>query len=222
MTTSGPASGVNQASSQLRGSKGYQVPLPFSNRRPKKKPCRFSLLCRHPPRDRQTWQTTAEEGVFVTDTFRVNKRLTLTYGLRWDYFATPLFSDGMQYTWSPTSGDVIVPSAALTKISPLHPTTIPVVTGQAVPSPSLHNFAPRVAVAYQLSDRRKRSSGSVMVFLANSPALSRSRPVKGLVRFRLRRDIRTRFRMDSHSSVFQTRSRRPAPRHLLRASRDTR
>ena len=98
-------------------------------------------------------QRSAEEGVFATDTFRINKRLTLTYGLRWDYFPSPSFSDGLQYNWNPATGTILVPQAALSKISSLYPTNIQVVAGQVVPSPSLHNFAPRIAGAYQLSEK---------------------------------------------------------------------
>jgi hypothetical protein len=105
------------------------------------------------------WQHSAEEGTFATDTFRINQRLTLTYGLRWDYFFSGSFEDGLQYNWDPPTGKVIIPQAALSRISPLYPTNIPIVPGQVVPAPSKRDFAPRVAVAYQLSKKMVLRAG---------------------------------------------------------------
>jgi hypothetical protein len=54
-------------------------------------------------------QRAYEFGAFLTDTFKVSRRLTLDYGLRWDFFRHAKFEDGLQYNWDPQSGDVIVP-----------------------------------------------------------------------------------------------------------------
>ncbi|MBM3738146.1 MAG: hypothetical protein FJW39_20380 [Acidobacteria bacterium] len=40
-----------------------------------------------------------EFGLFVQDTFKVNNRLSLDYGLRWDYFGAPTYEDGLMFNW---------------------------------------------------------------------------------------------------------------------------
>jgi len=95
-----------------------------------------------------------QTGSFVGDTFKVTSRLTLDYGLRWDYYGSPLYNDGFMYNWDPVSGNIIVPKGTLGKISPLFPTSIiPVVEGSVVPSPKLTNFHPRFSAAYRISDK---------------------------------------------------------------------
>lgn len=97
-------------------------------------------------------QRAYEMGFYGTDTFKVNKRLTLTYGLRYDYFGSPTFQDGLQYNWDPSTGDVIVSQSAMNKVSPLYPSSINVAAGQPVPSPDSGNFAPRVSAAYLINE----------------------------------------------------------------------
>jgi outer membrane receptor for monomeric catechols len=44
----------------------------------------------------------SEVGLYVMDTFKVNQRLTLDYGVRWDYYGSPSYEDGLQYNWDAT------------------------------------------------------------------------------------------------------------------------
>jgi hypothetical protein len=95
-----------------------------------------------------------ELGYFAEDTFKVTPNLTLNYGLRWEYFSWPTYNDGLVYNWDPTTGDVIVPQAAINKISPLYPTSIiNVAAGQANPSPDKKLWRPRIGAAYRLTDK---------------------------------------------------------------------
>ncbi|MGH9784241.1 MAG: TonB-dependent receptor domain-containing protein, partial [Terriglobia bacterium] len=94
-----------------------------------------------------------EFGLFVTDTFKVNSRLNLDYGLRWDYFTSTTFEDGLMFAWDPSSGNIVVPQAVRDRVSPNYPRNIGIVTGEVVPRPERGNFAPRIAVAYRLTDR---------------------------------------------------------------------
>ena len=83
----------------------------------------------------------------------MNSRLTLDLGLRWDRFGSPSYSDGLQYNWDPATGNVIVPSNLVSRVSPLYPKSITVVGGDVRQHPDWKNFVPRIGVAYRVSDK---------------------------------------------------------------------
>ena len=127
-------------------------------------------------------QLDSELGMFVQDTFKVNSRLTLDFGLRWERFGAPNYEDGLIYNWNPATGDVIVPGSVMDSVSPLYPTNqINVIAGNAQQTPSLHNFAPRIGIAY-------RPFGSDFVirggleFSQKHSARSRARRARALIR----------------------------------------
>jgi hypothetical protein len=96
-------------------------------------------------------QRSYELGLFITDTWKVSRKLTLDYGLRWDYFGPSTYRDGLQYNWDLATGNVVVPSNEVSKISPLYPRgLINVVTGQVVPNSDKKSFRPRLGAAYRL------------------------------------------------------------------------
>lgn len=90
-------------------------------------------------------------GWFFGDTFKVTQKLTIDYGLRWDYYGIPRYDDGLMYNFDMVSGNVIVEQDSLSKINPLYPKTIPIVAGQVVPKASKSNYQPRISAAYRLT-----------------------------------------------------------------------
>jgi hypothetical protein len=110
----------------------------------------FRSIRRNPLQDR--WLRAGELGLFVMDTFRPTRNLTLDYGLRWDYFSSPSYDDGLQFNWDPDTGNVIIPQEALSSVSPLYPKTITIQAGEVIPEAKRTNFRPRLNVAYSLRD----------------------------------------------------------------------
>jgi hypothetical protein len=98
-------------------------------------------------------QNSGELGLYAQDSFKVGPNLTLDYGVRWDYFREGRYEDGLMYNWDKATGAVIVPSAALSQVSPLYPDAIEVSAGEVFAKPDRANIRPRVSAAYRLGDR---------------------------------------------------------------------
>ena len=93
----------------------------------------------------------AQSGLFLSDSFRVTSRLTLDYGVRWDYYTTPVYDDGYMSNWDPATNRVMVAPGTLTAVSSFFPKGATVVLGDVVPKAKTTNFRPRVAAAYRLT-----------------------------------------------------------------------
>jgi hypothetical protein len=93
-------------------------------------------------------------GAFVGDTFKITDKLTLDFGLRWDYYSAPTFKDGLMFNWDPATGNVIVAPGTLSQVNPAYPqNTTRVLEGEVVPTPDKRNFRPRIAAAYRITDK---------------------------------------------------------------------
>jgi Carboxypeptidase regulatory-like domain/TonB dependent receptor len=97
-------------------------------------------------------QTLTEYGFYAEDSFQLTPRLSLNYGVRWDIYGTPNEDDHLMYNWDPSTGNVIVDPAAISKVSPLYPSSVTVVPGAVRAITDKDDIAPRIGVAYQLSD----------------------------------------------------------------------
>jgi Carboxypeptidase regulatory-like domain/TonB-dependent Receptor Plug Domain len=73
-------------------------------------------------------------GLFIQDSFRATPRLTVNYGLRWDYFGVAGEKNGLFYTADLSNGGNNVPTSQLY-------------------DKDLNNFAPRVALAYDVTGK---------------------------------------------------------------------
>jgi hypothetical protein len=95
------------------------------------------------------WRSDNELGLFVTDDFKINSRLTLNMGVRWDRFGSPSFRDGLMWNWDLKTGNIMIPPGSEGKVRPLYPKNIPLVTGQVKQSPDNGNLAPRIGAAWR-------------------------------------------------------------------------
>jgi hypothetical protein len=84
--------------------------------------------------ERHTYQNS--DGLFIQDSFRLTPRLTLNYGTRWDYFGVTGEKDGQFYTVDYSNGGNNVPTSQLY-------------------GKDFNNFAPRVALAYDVTGQGK-------------------------------------------------------------------
>lgn len=98
-------------------------------------------------------RTQKEVGMFVTDTFKPTSKLTLDLGIRWDYYSSPTYADGLMYNWDQASGNVVVTPEGANNIHPLYPSNITIVTGTVVPTPDKKNIRPRLSAAYRITDK---------------------------------------------------------------------
>jgi hypothetical protein len=104
--------------------------------------------------------------VFVQDDFKVSQRLTLNYGLRWDYDKPPVDKFDTVFNFDPRTGALVVPTDQVLKnnINPAFPKAIPIVTAAAAGFPTRplrnsdrNNFQPRAGFAWQPFGARSMS-----------------------------------------------------------------
>ena len=94
---------------------------------------------------------------FVQDDFKVSQRLTLMYGLRWEYNGPAYALNDNQYSFDLATGKIVVPNQQAAKLfSPYFPSTLPVETadamgvGRSLRQADKNNFAPRFGFSYRL------------------------------------------------------------------------
>jgi hypothetical protein len=80
---------------------------------------------------RHTYQNS--DGLFIQDSFRATSRLTLNYGVRWDYFGVTGEKSGLFYTYDPASDNNVPTNQLYGK--------------------DYNNFAPRLAFAYDITGK---------------------------------------------------------------------
>jgi len=99
-----------------------------------------------------------DTGLYVNDTWSVTSKLTLTLGVRWEYFMPSVDNNDRRVNWDPATQAVVVPSKS-TLLYTAIPQDIPVeVSPAGFPGRSLmfgnwNNFGPRIGFAYRLHDK---------------------------------------------------------------------
>ncbi|MGH9341811.1 MAG: carboxypeptidase regulatory-like domain-containing protein [Acidobacteriota bacterium] len=94
---------------------------------------------------------------FFQDDFNLTPRLTLNYGIRWDYNSPQVDKFDVFSSFDPATGSVVVPSeASLAKVDPSFPEEIPILTadeagfpGRGLRAGDKNNFAPRLGFAFR-------------------------------------------------------------------------
>ena len=92
---------------------------------------------------------------FVQDDFKKSERLTLNLGLRYEVYTTVKAAGNQQANFDFGCGCLIVPKGQNAELTPMLASQISIDrTGSpGLVSPDLHNFAPRVGLAYKISDK---------------------------------------------------------------------
>ena len=99
-----------------------------------------------------------DSAFYVNDTWRLSSKLTLTLGLRWEYFMPSVDNNDRRVSWDPATQAVVVPSQSTLQYTAI-PKDIPVeIAPKGFPGRSLmfgdwNNFGPRVGLAYRVNDK---------------------------------------------------------------------
>jgi len=99
--------------------------------------------------------------VYALDDFKVTPRLTLNLGLRYELFTTIKEANNNQANFDFNSTSLIAPNGQKTPLTPTLATELTIQdTGTpGLIRPDLNNFAPRIGLAYQLTDKLVLRSG---------------------------------------------------------------
>lgn len=98
---------------------------------------------------------------YAQDDWKLTKRLTVNYGLRYELYQTVKERHNQQATYDLTRGVLLLPRGQTTTLTPQLSVLLPVsaTASDGLISPDLNNFAPRLGFAYSLGDRAVLRAG---------------------------------------------------------------
>jgi hypothetical protein len=106
------------------------------------------------------YNRSTDTSFFLQDSWQATPRLSVTMGLRWEYFMPPTELHNERANFDPATAAVVLPSSGSLKyLSATLPTVLPVeISPNGFPGRSMlygnkGNFGPRIGFAYQLGDR---------------------------------------------------------------------
>lgn len=118
---------------------------------------------------------------YAQDDFKLSTRLTLSYGLRWEYNGPITVRDDNFYSFDPGTATLIVPSTqSLNLFASAFPRTVPVATAdrfgldRTLRRADKNNFAPRFGFSYQASGRTVVRGGWGVYYAPYSGAITGS------------------------------------------------
>ncbi|MGB8012632.1 MAG: TonB-dependent receptor [Terriglobales bacterium] len=99
--------------------------------------------------------------IYGLDDFKVTPRLTLNVGLRYELFSTIKEADNQQSTFDFASLSLIVPNGQNAQLTPTLASELAIQRNgsRGLIQPDTNNFAPRIGLSYQLTDKLVLRSG---------------------------------------------------------------
>ncbi len=95
-------------------------------------------------------------GLYIQDQFKMNRKLTLNYGVRWELMGPFSHKRGAIYSFDPKTGALVIPDKGASSVNPYFPSNIPIekASEAGYPADSLlvsrkGYFQPRVGFAYK-------------------------------------------------------------------------
>ena len=99
---------------------------------------------------------------YMQDDWKVNPRLSINYGIRYEYNQPASTRDDNFYNFDPATGAAVIPTRdARSLISPYYPATLPITTGDqlglnnSLRTADNNNWAPRLGFSFRLDESGK-------------------------------------------------------------------